>query len=126
MGNQQEKPGRGRRSFWTWGWQSDEPTPAQRQEMANHLSKRFGREISVPDVPSIENLELRAPRISVPDSLSSVVTTDKTERVIHTYGGHFLELNRALRGDFEEPPDAVAYPEDENQIEAVLDWCDLT
>jgi len=124
MGNQQEQPARGRRSFWTWGWQSDEPTQVQRQEMANHLSKRFGREISVPDVPSIENLELRAPRISVPDTLSSVVTTDKTERVIHTYGGHFLELNRALRGDFEEPPDAVAYPEDENQIEAVLDWCD--
>jgi alkyldihydroxyacetonephosphate synthase len=124
MSNQQQQPGRGRRSFWTWGWQSDEPAPEQRQEMANQLSKRFGREIPVPEVPDIESLDLRASRISVPTTLSEFVNTDHIERVIHTYGGHFLELNRALKGDFAEPPDAVAYPENENQLEAVLDWCD--
>jgi|TARA_B100002003_G_scaffold246650_1_gene276745 alkyldihydroxyacetonephosphate synthase len=119
-----EQGQRGRRSFWTWGWQEDEPTPAQRLEVADLLSHSYGVKISVPEIPRIENIELRDPRITVPDTLSSVVTTDKTERVTHTYGGHFLELNRALRGDFEHPPDAVAYPDTEDQLESVLDWCD--
>lgn len=116
--------GRGRRSFWTWGWQQDEPTREEREDMASRLSKRFGREIKAPPVPEIDDIELRKPRVTVPDSMASIVTTDKTERIVHTYGGHFLELNRALRGDFEHPPDAVAYPASESELAAVLDWCD--
>ncbi len=119
-----ESPQRGRRSFWTWGWQADEPTQAQRRETARSLSKRYGREVQAPEIPDIESFELRTPRLTVPDTLSDIVTTDKTERVIHTWGGHFLELNQALRGEFPEPPDAVAYPEDETQLESVLSWCD--
>ena len=134
MGNQNAKskqvrsdrgqPDRGRKSFWTWGWEADEPTQAQRRETAKHLSQLYGQEVTAPEIPDIESFELRATRISVPDTLSDVVTTDKSERVIHTYGGHFLELNKAIRGEFEEPPDAVAYPGSEQELEAVLDWCD--
>jgi len=115
---------RGRRSFWTWGWQQDEPSQAEREEMAARLSKRFGTEVKAPGIPAIDDIELRKPRINVPAALAAMVTTDKTERIIHTYGGHFLELNRALRGDFEYPPDAVAYPADEGELASVLDWCD--
>ena len=114
---------RGRRSFWTWGWESDEPTQAEREESARRLSKIYGKEITAPPIPSIEDIELRASRIKIPENLSGFVTNDKTERIIHTYGGHFLELNRALRGDFAEPPDLVAYPSTDSELEAVLDWC---
>lgn len=124
MTDQNTKTNRGRRSFWTWGWQSDEPTQVQREAAAKNLSTVYGREIIAPPIPSIDSFELRAPRLKVPDKLTDIVTTDKTERVIHTYGGHFLELNRALNGDFSDPPDAVAYPETEQQLEAVLEWCD--
>ena len=62
--------------------------------------------------------------MQIPSTLESIVTSDHTERVIHTYGGHFLELTRALRGEFDEPPDAVAYPATEAELEQVLDWCD--
>lgn len=115
---------RGRRSFWTWGWQADEPTQAQREKVAKDLSQTYGREIIAPVVPDISDIELRPPRISIPSQLGDFVTADKTERIIHTYGGHFLELNRGLRGDFEAPPDAVAYPANEDQLNAVLAWCD--
>jgi alkyldihydroxyacetonephosphate synthase len=120
MSNQGE---RGRRSFWTWGWESDEPTDAERKETAKQLSGRFNREVTAPRIPKIDEFELRKPRLTIPDSLSGVVSSDHDERVIHTYGGHFLELNRALRGDFSDPPDAVAYPETESELESVLDWC---
>ncbi len=114
---------RGRRSFWTWGWQSDEPSQADREFSAKQLSVAYGRELTPPPIPRIEDIELRAPRIRIPDNLSGYVTDDKTERIVHTYGGHFLELNRAIEGDFAEPPDAVAYPRNESEVASVLDWC---
>ena len=115
---------RGRRSFWTWGWQSDEPTQAQREETARSLSASYGRELVAPPIPDIGDIQLRKPRITVPPNLDAIVTTSHDERVIHTYGGHFLELNKALDGEFDEPPDAVAYPATETELEQVLDWCD--
>ena len=115
---------RGRRSFWTWGWQKDEPSQKEREAAAAALSETYGVELTPPPIPAIEELELRKPRIQIPAALAGVVTADKTERVIHTYGGHFLELNRALSGDFSHPPDAVAYPENDEELTRVLDWCD--
>ena len=115
---------RGRRSFWTWGWESDEPSQAEREDAARRLSKTYGKELTAPPIPEIDDIELRAPRIKIPGKLAAFVTSDKTERIIHTYGGHFLELNRALRGDFAEPPDCIAYPSTDSELEAVLDWCD--
>jgi len=115
---------RGRRSFWTWGWQADEPTAEQRREMAKSLSRTYGVEVTAPPIPRTEDIELRAPRIRIPEALSGFVTSDKTERIIHTYGGHFLELNRALKGDFASPPDAVAYPANNEELERALAWCD--
>ena len=111
------------RSFWTWGHVSDEPTEEQRQAAACAASRRTGIEVKPPPIPSIESIELRAPRLVVPTSLADFVTTAKIDRVTHTYGGHSLELLRAIRGDFELPPDAVAYPETESQLERILEWC---
>ncbi|XOV87237.1 MAG: FAD-binding oxidoreductase [Pseudomonadota bacterium] len=114
---------RGRRSFWTWGWEADEPTVAERENTAKNLSATYGVDIKAPPIPTIDDIVLRKPRITVPSALQSIVTNDKTERIIHTYGGHFLELNRALRGDFQHPPDAVAYPSTNEELERVLSWC---
>ena len=115
---------RGRRSFWTWGWQKDEPSQAEREEAAKMISATYGTEVTPPPIPAIDDINLRKPRLSIPSELDGLVTSDKTERVIHTYGGHFLELNQALAGDFSNPPDAVAYPATEHDLERVLSWCD--
>jgi alkyldihydroxyacetonephosphate synthase len=113
-----------RRSFWTWGYVSDEPTDDTRKEAAQRLSQRFGREVVVPGIVSIDDVELTAPRIDIPSKLKDWVVADHADRVVHTYGGHSLELLRAGRGDFVNPPDAVAHPRDENELEATLEWCD--
>ncbi len=115
---------RGRKSFWTWGWESDEPTQEQRQDAAKHLSKMYHQKVIAPPIPDISRFEIRKSRVKVPDSVKACVTTDTVERIIHTYGGHFLELNRAFKGEFSHPPDAVAYPKTEQELEAVLTWCD--
>ena len=113
-----------RRSFWTWGYVSDEPTEAERTAAARKASKRLGREVTPPVIPRIEDIELPTSRIEVPGKFAAFVSTDHTERVTHTYGGHSLELLAAARGQFRNPPDAVAHPRTEDELEAVLAWCD--
>ncbi|HEX7037267.1 MAG TPA: FAD-binding oxidoreductase [Pseudomonadales bacterium] len=112
------------RSFWTWGYRSDEPSDADRQRMARRLSERFGRPVVPPPVPRLEDIVLRPPRLTVPDALAGWVSTRHDERVLHTYGGHPLELLEALRGRFPNPPDAVAHPRSDDELEATLAWCD--
>ena len=114
----------GRRSFWTWGFERDEPSDADRRKFAASWSKRVARSVEPPPIPKLPDIELRAPRIKIPSELQAWVTADKHERVVHTHGGHSLELLQALRGDFASPPDAVAHPRTEAELEATLAWCD--
>jgi alkyldihydroxyacetonephosphate synthase len=115
---------RQRRSFWTWGYESDEPSSADREAAARKMAERLGHAVKVPPIPSIADIELSSSRVRVPDPLSDFVSTDHEERVLHTHGGHPLELLSALRGKFDNPPDAVAHPRSEDELEATLEWCD--
>lgn len=45
----------------------------------------------------------RAQRLRVPDALAGWVSDAHAERVLHTYGGHPLELLEALLGRFPNP-----------------------
>ena len=113
-----------RRSFWTWGYVSDEPSEPARKEAARRLAERLGTEVDPPPVPTIESIVLRSPRLTVPAALGDWVSTSSEERITHTHGGHALELLKGLRGEFENPPDAVAHPRSDDELEAVLAWCD--
>lgn len=112
------------RSFWTWGFVSDQPTDADRKRAALAVAERTGMAVEPPRIPKLEDIEVRAPRLSVPEGLRDWVTTDHEERLLHTHGGHPLELLQALRGQFDNPPDAVAHPRNEAQLEATLEWAD--
>lgn len=112
-----------RRSFWTWGYVSDEPTEEQRRAAAQRLSIRFDREVIPPPIPKIDEIQLRKPRLTVPSQLQDIVETTPAERITHTYGGHGTELLAAVRGNFPNPPDAVAHPRNEVDLERVIEWC---
>ncbi|MEX2482737.1 MAG: FAD-binding oxidoreductase [Gammaproteobacteria bacterium] len=112
------------RSFWTWGYTSDEPSEEARRAAAARLAPRLGAVIEPPPIPRLADMPLRAPRIEVPARLQAWVRQDALDRLTHTYGGHPIELLAALRGRFDEPPDAVAHPRTEDELEATLAWCD--
>ena len=114
---------RPRRSFWTWGLQSEEPTDAERATHAAQLSQRFGAEIVAPPIPGAEDLDLRPPRIGIPDAVSAFCHTDNYERALHAYSSDDKEPS-AILGHFPNPPDAVAHPRNETELERVLEWCD--
>ncbi|HET7052774.1 MAG TPA: FAD-binding oxidoreductase [Solirubrobacterales bacterium] len=51
-------------------------------------------------------------------------TDEKYERVSRALGKAYRDVVRGFRGEFENPPDLVALPRDESEIEAVLSWCE--
>ena len=51
------------------------------------------------------------------------MTDDRYERVSHALGKAYRDVVRGLRGQIEHPPDLVARPRDEAEVEAVLAWC---
>ncbi|HLC29642.1 MAG TPA: FAD-dependent oxidoreductase, partial [Dehalococcoidia bacterium] len=111
-----EKP---RRSIWMFGLQSEEPTDAQRREHAKELSERYGMTIELPPIPKAEELRLRPPRIRPPDSIAEFCYQDNYERALHA--GYRTGL--AVRGEALNPPDVVAHPRTEEELERVLEWC---
>ena len=111
-----------KRSFWTWGFTADEPSLADRQQAAKRIARRTGVEVTPPPVPNLADIDIRAPRLNVPSALQGWVSSDAEERLLHTYGGHSLELLAALRGRFENPPDAVAHPATDEELERTLAW----
>src|SRR5579883_2167401 len=108
-----------RRSIWIQGFQADEPTTEQRQKQAQALSQRIGVEVPVLPLPDVDRVPMRAPRITIPDALAEFTFTDNYERALHAKGDRLKEI----RGIFENPPDAVAHPRTEEELERVLDWC---
>ena len=113
-----------RKSFWAWCLESEEPTDADRAALAAKLSKRYATEITAKPVPSLDDAELRAPRIPVPDSVAGWCSTTTYDRARYAYGAHFTERVRAFNLDFANPPDVVAHPRNDTEVEATLEWCD--
>ena len=113
-----------RRRFWGWGWEGVGPSSEQRRALGQLLAARFalGEVVETP-APRIEELALRAPRLVPPAPLAAICSSAPLDRAAHTYGKSFRDVVRALRRDYPRPPDVVAYPRDERDVEAVLEWC---
>ncbi len=113
-----------RLKFWGWGFEGEGPDEVATGKIAAALARRFGLEkVNVISPPRVEELTLRAPRIEPPESLRAVVSDDPHERARHSYGRSYRDLVRAFRRDFSEPPDWVAFPQDERAVVDLLDWC---
>jgi alkyldihydroxyacetonephosphate synthase len=111
------------RKFWGWGYEGEGPTAEQQEKIAALLGARFS--IPTPTVrpaPRIDEITLRAPRVAPPPALKGSCATEPLHRAGHTYGKSFRDVVRAYARDFSNPPDFVAYPRDEAEVAALLDW----
>lgn len=114
-----------RRKFYGWGYEGDEVSGDEIAEFEKAWTRLLGVSGFEPvPFPSAESIELRAPRVTVPESLKSICTVDHHERLYHTYGASTIDVARAIRGEFDNPPDVVAYPESEDDIVALFRWCE--
>jgi alkyldihydroxyacetonephosphate synthase len=110
-------------NHWGWGFQEQRPSRDQIAELARAAGERLGFQPGeIEDGVPLDAVELPAPRISAPGHLADVVTSDSVERAAHTYGKAYRDIVRAFRGRYDNPPDLVARPRDEAEVEQVLEW----
>src|SRR5215472_10173855 len=113
------------RKFWGWGYEGEGPTDDERARIGQVVAARFGIELGAPlRPPFIDEIRLGAPRITPPDSIAAICSTTTGERAAHSYGKSYRDVVRSLRREYANPPDVVAFPRDEQEVRAVLDWCD--
>jgi alkyldihydroxyacetonephosphate synthase len=72
----------------------------------------------------LEEVEVRVPRLKAPGGFGDLFTDEKYERVSRALGKAYRDVVRGFRGEFENPPDLVARPRDESEIETVLSWAE--
>lgn len=115
-----------RRKFYAWGFEDQSATPEEIRMVEATWADQFGiDEFKVDSPPKLEEIELQPSRIKqVPPSLTSLCRSDTYERALHSYGRSFLDGARMFKRDFSHAPDIVAYPNTEEDLVALIDWCD--
>jgi alkyldihydroxyacetonephosphate synthase len=114
-----------RRRFWGWGYEDAGPSPAEAAQLRELVAAYFqGAELFDIAVPRLDEVQLRAPRVQPSAAIAGFCTADRFERASHTYGKAFRDVVRALDRDFGHAPDLVAYPRDEAEISALLEYCE--
>jgi alkyldihydroxyacetonephosphate synthase len=112
-----------RRKFFGWGLEGEGLTPAEDRFGVERYLKLFGVDgFDERSPPRLSDLTLGPPRLSPPPVLAPICSSDAYDRAAHAYGKSFPDYVRGLAHDYTNAPDVVAYPRDEAEVAAVLDW----
>src|SRR5919201_1309194 len=113
-----------RLKFWGWGYEDQQPPPEQVEQAAAGIRAHLGFGSGEVERPvRLEDVRLPPPRLRAPAALEPICSSDVYERAAHAYGKSYRDVVRAFRGAFDPPPDVVARPRSEEDVEAVLEWC---
>ena len=112
-----------RLKHYGWGREGEGMTDAEQAFVLGRYRAKFSRDrFETIAVPRLEDLGLRAPRVTPPAALAAFCSTDRYDRAAHAYGKSYPDYVRAMLGDYDCAPDVVAYPRNEVDIAAVMDW----
>jgi alkyldihydroxyacetonephosphate synthase len=113
-----------RRNHWGWGYEDERLSPAEVRAAARGLAAHLGLgEVEVEDPVRLEEVRMPAPRVAPPAALAEICSSDDHARASHAWGKSYTDVVRGFRGSFEHPPDFVARPREESEVERVLEWC---
>ncbi len=116
---------RRQKKFYAWGYADEDLTPEEIRAWETETAECYGvSDFEVTPPPKPEEIALRNPRVAVPDALKNIVRSDPLTRLEHSYGKAGFDALRMFMRSVPNPPDAVAFPENEQDIVRLLDWCD--
>ena len=73
---------------------------------------------------ALDDVVLAPPRVAAPAALRAICSSDRYARASHAWGKSYSDVVRGFGGRFDFPPDVVARPRGERDVEAVLEWAD--
>ena len=116
-----------RRKHWGWGFEDQQPSADELRAGARAIAERLaalGVPSGEPEQPlPLERVQLRASRVAPPRALAEICAVDDHARASHALGKSYVDVVRGFRGRFENPPDFVARPREERELEQLLEWC---
>jgi len=105
--------------FWGWGYE-DETLTADELGSLQHLVRMLGVSGETLPTPELNEFELPAPRIALPDKMAIIMSDRPYDRVTHGYGKSFADLVRLQMRHMPHPPDWVAFPKNEDDLSALM------
>ena len=112
-----------RLKHYGWGREGEGMSAEERRFVLGRYRAKFATDaFDTIAVPGLDDLSLREPRVSLPASLAPFCTIERYDRAAHTYGKSYPDYVRAMLGDYNCAPDVVAYPRNEAEVSAVMDW----
>lgn len=112
-----------RLKHYGWGREGEGMTEAEQAFVLGRYKQKFGKqEFDTVAVPSLDDIRLHEPRITPPRTLADICSVDVYNRAAHAYGKSYPDYVRGMIGDYDAAPDIVAYPRNEEEIAAVMDW----
>ncbi|MEO1282041.1 MAG: FAD-binding oxidoreductase [Pseudomonadota bacterium] len=113
------------KKFYGWGYADEGLSPAQIEPWEAEIAQRYGMDaFDVSPAPKAEDIELRESRTPIPSALKALVRTDRSTRLEHSFGKGGFDTIRMFARTVPNPPDAVAFPKNEDDLVQILEWCD--
>lgn len=109
------------RRFWGWGT-ADAALDAREQATVRFMVERLGANFVALAPPDAAEFQLRPPRVAPPAALAPMFSKSTHDRLNHAYGKSYADCARMWLRSVPNPPDWVAYPEDEQAIIDILEW----
>ena len=107
--------------FWGWGYE-DEALTAPEVEHLREMAKMLGVSGDTIAEPQLAEFDLPAPRVAAPAKLARILSDRPYDRITHGYGKSFADLVRLQMRRMPAPPDWVAFPRDEDDLNALMDF----
>jgi alkyldihydroxyacetonephosphate synthase len=107
--------------FWGWGYE-DEALSSAEKEHLGHMAGQLGVTGEPLADPKLEEFDLPAPRIAAPDKIKDLLSATPYDRITHGYGKSFADLVRMQMRHMPRPPDWVAFPRSEDDLDALMEF----
>jgi len=113
---------RPRLRFWGWGYASESLAPDEDRLIESVVRLYVPEGTTEVAPPSVQDVELPAPRFELPDELGDIASNAPYDRLTHCYGKSYADMVRMYLREAASAPDVVAFPRDEDDIRRVFDY----